>query len=208
MTPTEFFNNLIGLYRRARIPTFEDTAIYRHRCRAVSGGLEDLLAYYICRNHANKYLVYVDQYLNLGAKQVMYADILLLERATGQICHFLDAKTDLGWSSEGLEQLSCHFKRQVERAKAVALPLMDENGNIREFSVSQDAKCHIVVATRANGRGLNPAKLRIIEAECGVNVFVLSEEKHPNSFSFNSQAEYPSKYINLPEFDRLYSALR
>lgn len=208
MSAQEFFDHLVGLYQRARLPTFENPAIRRHRCRAVSGGLEDLLAHHLVVNHGEKYLAYVDQYLNLGTKPVMYVDVLLRDRKTGQVQHFIDAKTDLGWSSEGLETLCERFKSQVERAKQVEPKLLDHEGTEQICTVAPDARCHIVIATRVNGRGLTKDRIARIEREAGVNIFVLSDGEHPNSFSRQADARYPAKFIAESEFKRLYAALQ
>lgn len=208
MTPQEFFDNLVDLYRRARIPTFKDGAIRRDRCRAVSGGLEDLLAYQIVRNHKDKYLAYIDQYVNPGAKPVMYVDVLLRSKASGEVQHFLDTKTDLGWSSEGLEELCKRFKGQVERAKKVTIKLADELGVETACRVAPDAQCHVVVATRANGRDLTMERLARIQRETAVSIYVLSDGEHPNSFSRQPTSHYPSERIAQSEFQRLHTALQ
>lgn len=208
MNSQEFFNNLVNLYQHARIPCFASLAIKRDRCRSVSGALEDLLAYMIVQNHDGKYLAYVDQYLNLGKKPVMYVDVLLYNQTNRKVEHFIDAKTDLGWSSTGLEALCRRFKQQVERAKQVRVKLVDQTGVERYLPVSSDAQCHVVIATRVNGRGLTAERIDRIQRDLGVNVFVLSDGLHPNSFSRQVGANYPANLIAESEFERLHAALR
>jgi hypothetical protein len=208
MTAQEFFDSLVRLYQQARIPTFESSAIRRGRCRAVSGALEDLLASLIVLNHSGRYLAFVDQYVNLGTKPVMYVDVLLYDKAVGQVTHFIDAKTDLGWSSEGLEALCKHFRQQVKRATQVKLKLVDQDGAETACAVSPSAQCHIVIATRVNGRGLTPERISGVERDLGVSIFVLSDGEHPNAFSRSAEAHYPAKYIAQSEFTRLHAALR
>lgn len=174
----------------------------------MSGSLEDLLAYMIVKNHEGKYLAYVDQYLNLGKKPVMYVDVLLYNQTNRQVQHFIDAKTDLGWSSTELDALCRRFKQQVERAKQVRVKLVDQTGVETYFSVSSDAQCHVVIATRVNGRGLTAERIDRIQRDLGVNVFVLSDGVHPNSFSRQAGANYPANFIAESEFERLHAALR
>lgn len=208
MNSQEFFNQFIGLYRQARIPTFADDSIRRDRCRSVSGGLEDLLAFFIAKNIPGKYRIYVDQHLNLGKRLAMYPDIVLLSRESDQVKHFIDAKTDLGWNRDKLEFMCEKLFDQAEASKRVAVKLVGHTGEVGEHRVAVDAKCHLVIGTRVNSGNLDASRVAEVERKTGVAIYVLSESKHPNLFSKGAESVYPESCIAQDAIDRLLGALR
>lgn len=208
MDSQELFDKFIGLYKQARIPTFQDEFIRRDRCRSVSGGLEDLLAYFIAKRVPGKYMIYVDQHLNLGKRSVMYPDITLLTRQSGKVAHFIDAKTDLGWTRDKLEFMCRKLADQTRAAKVVAVKLVGHAGQVDEYEVSCDVKCHLVVGTRVNSGKLDEQELAAIEERTGVCIYVLSERKHPNVFSKGAESVFPASCISQSDIDRLVCSLQ
>lgn len=210
MTPENFVQRFIGLYRRARELSVLSPAVTRARSRSVSSDLEELVAAYVAANSARNLHIYVDQPVSLGARKVAYPDLVVLDVATQTVIAIIDVKTDIGWKRDGMQAM-CEKLANVRRALAIrgTVQLGPEPKLRSPHKIADDLSCHLVVGALENsGKELQTPETMKIAADNGVLVHLLIEGKHPNHFSRQKLDTFPGMRVRVNDFAALANLAR
>jgi hypothetical protein len=206
VSPDEFFREFVGLYVRARVPTFMAEGITRARCRSVSGGLEDLTAYYIATSAPGRFRVYVDQPVSVSGK-VQYPDLVVQCIASGTVSDFVDVKTDLGWKRSELQAICRKLKTLSTEVAGKTVRLGDEPRTRQPVGVAAAARAHVVVGTWENCGEMQPEEAIQLAAAEGVPLYIFSEGRHPNHFSRSKSGHFPGLEVRTSDMERFVASI-
>jgi hypothetical protein len=207
MTPEEYFRKIIELYRQSRKPSFNNANIFRGRSASISSRVEDLTALFIALNNPEQCNYFVDQAIKSKGGPNKYPDIVILKKS-GQIKHFLDIKTDMGWNRRGLLDLCKKWQHYLDSVKGQKISF--KNGKFKdriEGRISQKIKFHIVILSRINSGNNLEKDISQIQSDKNlknIRIYVMSSGKHPNSHRFEQDELLKNNLcIDEKEFDKL-----
>lgn len=205
MTPHAFILKIVEAYHAARVPAVAGDTVRRGRSRSISGIAEDLLAEYLVENDPTIEVVYVDQPIYVAATKKRITPDLVIVR-NGTIHTFIDLKLDMGWNRDGLTDLCQAHKQSVQSVRGELARLRDGvTKELREVPVAPDLSYNVVMVSRTN---INPETLsrhvkRIDELGPDVELFILCDTGHPNSYDAEPAQILETLSINEAEFARL-----
>jgi hypothetical protein len=216
MEPSVLMQNIIEAYERARHPLPCNNKLRRGRSHSVSSITEDLFANFLISNDSSIDMVRIDQPITLSGidqvtnkrKKQIYPDLVVIR--DNRIDALVDIKMDLGWNRDGLSILckkhcdtiiasrgsNCHLKEGLDKT-----PLT--------LRFSEKLSYSIVIIS---GTNIPRHKFEFQLRECekfvaAVEVFVLSDCAHPNTYSDLPGEILQKMEINLLTFERLKKKL-
>lgn len=210
MTPRDFFKELIKLYSEAGESKFPNQNIFRGRNASVSSSLEDLFADFIAKNNPNKCTYYIDQPMKFkGDKFPKYPDIAI-QSQDGVIEHLIDMKADLGWNRNGTLDFCSKWNTRIEEVQSSET--FFKKGMTKEEvkgRFSENLKYHIVVVTSKNAsdKKLREDAIEIAKRCQHVELYILSDGKHPNSYDLSQDELLKQIGIRPDEFKRLLMSI-
>jgi hypothetical protein len=187
MTPAQYLDKVIGLYRRAKVPRFPHPRIHRGRAPAVASALEDLTALFLAMNLPRTYEFWVDQPVSFPSlTERVYFDVAQVRGSV--IRHVIELKTDLGWErSEFVSR--CRERRDRMRRFRGAIGRLDGE------PIEMATRCgyHLVVLSGANfpRRALDVGLAKVRRLEPAVYVYILTRGVHPNAFVTHPGSKRP-----------------
>lgn len=117
---------------------------------------------------------------------------------------------DLGWNRDGLYSFCEKYKKYLAEIKNKQCKLRDESTKEdKHYTISKKVSYNIVIVS---GQNINPRKLKehqINVKKLGkeVELFVLSEKEHPNTYGYTKEDLIKRIKINDIEFDKLIKKL-
>ncbi len=208
-TEKELIKHIVKIYREARRVKFSNNKIFRGRSHSISSIIEDLFAYYLTQN-VKCDQIYIDQPLKIeGIKgRNIYPDLVIVRN--NEIVALLDLKMDLGWKRRELFNLSKRYSDLIKniRGKKVSLRI-GETKERRDFKASDKISYDIVIMSDTNiNRGLLEKQLgQIKKLKPKIDVFILTKDKHPNSYNLSTQSLLSQIIINKADFDKMFRKL-
>lgn len=203
-----FILNIINLYQDARVSKFKSRIIRRGRSRSISSDTEDLFALFLSKNITCD-LIYIDQPISFNDKPVQfYPDIVIVKN--DKIKSFCDLKMDLGWNRYGLYSFCEKHKDYLIKIKNKTCKIRD--GITKEdkyYTVSKSVSYNVVIMSNQN---INPKKIQehqknIKKLGRDVELFILSQKKHPNTYGYKPTELIKKIEINDSEFAKLIKKL-
>lgn len=208
MTPRDFLLKIINAYQEARLTDADHPKVRRGRSHSISSQAEDYLAEYLVHSDPSLDLVLVDQPVTLPAKTAgtaravqRYPDLVLVRNGTVET--LIDLKMDPGWARTKMREF-------CEKHEATLNFFAGQTGRLRdgrtketqEYAFSKDLRYLIAVIS---GQNINQAQLKIqldsvVEFEPRVQVLVLSNGRHPNSYETDSQTTLMQMELDIMAF--------
>lgn len=209
MSPKDLILKIVKAYQDARIPQQVDARIRRGRSHSISSVTEDLFAHFLISNDSTIDVVYVDQpiYFKNAEKQI-YPDIVIVRK--NSIAGFIDIKMDLGWNRNGLFELCKKHYEMIKKIKGVECHLRDgETKQLRNLRVAENVSYNVVIISRTNiNAALLESQLEQVRSfSPNLDVFVLCDKGHPNSYGIEPEKLVEELGINDKEFERLKTKL-
>lgn len=208
MNNTEFILGVIDLYHNARLSKFKNEKVRRGRSRSVPSDTEDLFANFLFEKiHCD--LIYVDQPITLdGAKKQFYPDIVVVK--DGVIKAFCDLKMDLGWKRNDLYNFCKKLKEDLRGIKGKKCKIRD--GVTKEdkwLNIDNEVSFNIVIVSGKNitSDKMEKHKNNIQLLGRDVELFILSDKKHPNKYGYKPDELIELMKVNDDEFERLFQKL-
>lgn len=207
MSPADFAEAFVALYRRARTVELKPEKITRARARSVSSELEELIAAYIITNSHEDLHIYVDQPVTLSTGKTQYPDLVVLNKRINQVIAIADIKTDIGWNRGGMEDMCSKLASlRGGLVSTGSIKLGPEPKQRKPYSVSKFLSTHLVIgAAKNSGDEFRSAEAIEIAKRYGTAVYVLTEGKHPNDFSRQSQGLFPGLFVRKEDLSSLVS---
>lgn len=204
----EFLRQIIKLYHSARKPKFINKKISRGRSHSISSSAEDLFAYYLS-GHIKCDHIYIDQPINVPSFNNPICPDLVVVR-NNRIIAFIDLKMDIGWNRKGLYFLCKKHHSKLDSIKGKQCKLK-EGTSKKDYSYIADRKLsyNIVLISNQN------VNSRILEGQItqskslnpNVEVFVLTEKEHPNTYGIKIEDLMKKIKINNDQFKKLIKKL-
>ncbi len=189
MSPTQYVDKVIELYRLAKLPRYYHPRIQRGRSPDIAAALEDLTAFFLAVNLANEYEFWVDRPLSFRAfGKPLYFDIALVREKVLE--HVIEVKTDLGWE-RGEFVARCRERRDRIRRIRGRVGAVHGQEVVR---VASGCGYHLVVVS---GENFQPDALReglkgVRKYEPEIFVYVLTDGIHPNSVAAKNGSKGPN----------------
>ena len=207
MSPKELLLKITEAYQDARRPYQVDARIRRGRSHSVSSITEDLFALYLVSNDKTIDFVYVDQPVTFNSlKKIIYPDIVITR--SGVVTALIDIKMDLGWNRNGLFDLCKKHHEVVKKIKCGECHLKDgmtKKGEKKIFTVSKDISYNVIIISNVNVSplllGSQLEQVRSLGPD--VEVFILCDKGHPNSYDIEPNELIKKLGVNEAEFSRL-----
>ena len=203
MTGEQFMEKVIQLYVEARKPSFYHPKIRRGRSHSIPSKVEDLFAAYLAYNLVEDVDIYVDQGVTSQGLKTLYPDIVILQ--SGVIKQIFDIKMDLGWKRDSFVEFCEKNDEQIVQFRGVVGRIKDGvSKEITEVKYADDLKYRIVIINSGN-INRNQFEENISQASHleNVDVYVLSENKHPNEYGISSNELLAEMKIRGDEFERI-----
>lgn len=179
MKHLDFFDELVQMYKRARIITLRESSPNVKRCtkKVVSGEAEDLFGIYAYEliNDTDSSKILICPTIRIANKSRI-PDIVICKGY--EIMEMWDLKMDMGWNRGALPDL---LKDHDDMVNSILTLKSGVKMQDHVYSVSQKLKYNILVVSTANGG--NPAFEKAILLKLKhANIFRIFDEKyHPNS---------------------------
>lgn len=148
-------------------------------------------------------IFYVDQPLTIK-ENTIYPDITIVDNKI--IKNFVDIKMDLGWNRDGFISF-CEAKqnlvKQIQNKEVRIRDGITKNGTI--LQIHAKIKYHIVIISDQNIPKAKFDSNRVgVKKLKDVEVYVLSGNKHPNTYQKHIEELLNSINIHENEFTRLF----
>lgn len=188
MTPSEFTNELIEAYQRARKPTYPHEKLKRGISRSIPSEIEDLVAFYLVQNIPSIDQIFINQNIPISSgnkRKKTQPDLMIV--SNDQVCALVDLKMDLGYQREGITNTFLIAEEDMEaiRGKKIAFRNGKQAANREEceLSVSKDANYFFLVVSDQN---IAKGRYVTVESEARklsyVSLHTLIRGVHPNSY--------------------------
>lgn len=203
-TKEELIREVVLLYRNSRKTKYFNNKIFRGRSRSISSYFEDLFANFLS-NNINCDQIYIDQPLTVdGIKgRSIYPDIVIVKN--NRIIALLDVKTDLGFNRYNFYELCRKDSQLIKLMKGKNCSLIVGETKEKKYGliISRNLIYDIVILSRKNNKNLEKQILRASRLNPKINVFVLTDGKHPNTYNVSVQKLIKGIKINETEFNKM-----
>lgn len=209
MTPEEYFEEIIKLYRAARAPKFKDESIIRGRGHTISGALEDLTALFISRNIPGKFKIFIDQPMPFGIHGTKYPDLALQNLKGSTISSLVDVKTDLGWGRDGMLEFCHYWNSAINDIKGISVNF--KSGVLKspfQATISKSVKYHIIIGSLKNSGKILESDVKEINKMKNVKLYIFSDGKHPNDYSTTKSKSFDGINIRKSEIASFLSEIK
>ena len=208
MTPAEYFKQIIGLYEKARSPSYYNPNILRGRSASISSQLEDLTALFIALNNPHTCSYYIDQPMRFEGTTTKYPDIVI-QKKNGGIDHLVDVKTDIGWNRNKMYDFCREWEGRIESIKGSKTTFkLGVDKQIKEGTFSENLKYHILIISLVNsGKQIIDDYKRVLDDCSNVKLYVLSDKVHPNNYKYTSDEVLENIAIKSEEFERFFAQI-
>lgn len=210
MNPETFIQSVVKAYIDARKPHRKNEKVRRGRSHSISSVVEDLLADYLVQNDETIDSIYVDQPVTVADKKItIYPDIMVVRN--GVVTALIDVKLDIGWHRNGLTELATKHRDMAISLRGYSCRLRDGvTKEIRNLEISQTLSYNIVMISRTN---INPLILQKHETDIKelspiVDLFILCDTGHPNSYEGKAKEIVKGLSVNQEVFNQLQKKLK
>jgi hypothetical protein len=178
MTDSDFIKQIIELYQKARLTTYQIENIKRCKNRSISGFAEDLFAFYISGQVDKKNLILIEPEIYFkrhNKTKKICPDISI--SVNNEIKQLWDLKMDLGFKRDNFIKFCEDKDVLIKELRSNYAKINGEN-----FVFSDKLTFNIVIVSDKNisksKSKQNVDELKNIE---NVNIFYLTSGKHPNN---------------------------
>ena len=209
MSPEEYYQKIVALYRSARFPKFRDETIIRGRSHTISGALEDLTALFISKNIPGKFIIFIDQPMPFGTHGSKYPDLAIKNLKNNTITSLVDVKTDLGWGRDKMLEFCQYWNSAIEDIKGSSVKF--KSGipkNYYECDISKNVKYHIIISSLKNSGNTLENDVNKINKMKNVKLYIFSDGKHPNDYSNTKTKNLDGINIRKSEINSFLSAIK
>ncbi|GBE15193.1 hypothetical protein BMS3Abin14_01247 [bacterium BMS3Abin14] len=209
MPPKEYFRKLIELYSESRETKYYNPNIFRGRSSSISSQLEDLTALFIALNNPDHCTYYIDQPVRFGSSKTRYPDIVI-QNGDKTIENLIDVKADIGWNRDGMYKFCMEWEDRIKAVQGTETTFTDgKSKEKRHGKFSKRLKYHVLIATLENsGKTLKNDHDKIKNECSNVNLYLLSDGQHPNTYGLTQQDVLDKINIQDDEFRRFFENLK
>lgn len=204
MTEIEFFEKIHQKYKESNLLMEGDNGfqIKRGMAHTVSSYLEDLFAVFIATKINRRDIAYyVDKIISIrfneGEKAKSFKpDLMIINN--GQLTHYFDLKSNLGWNRDAQEYLTNKdaFIKKIKGRPAWIRDKYDKS--VQHLEISEDLKYHMVVVFGGN----------INQKTMDTNIHLAQNLKHVSiDVLHQKRKEESHSAINNEAFENIYKSL-